>query len=498
MKLKFLVINMLLATMLFVGASRIDGRQDRLNDGDEPQSPSAVDDFVASKISYQGVLREGGDPVNGARDMVFEFWGNSTCTGSAPSISVTKNAVQVNNGQFSVALELPPASLTGMAYWLRVKVGDITLGCQELLPTAYALSLRPGATISAANTALTLSSSNGNALVGTTSTTTGGPTAVALVGRSTAVAGGKAGVLGEIASGSDWTTGVWGTATSPTGITSGVWGQTESTTDGARGVTGWAHGPNGSTFGVRGDSESPIGHGVAGYANSPTGFGHGVTGETKSHDDWTVGVFGNATAPTGLTIGVWGQTNSSTDFARGVTGYAAADSGETWAIFGVNNSPSGWAGVFHSEKGQGVYIATPAGTEALSVHGGTKNAVVDTSDGQRLLYSEESTEVWFADYGFGKLDAGAAYVAIDPVYAETVNLAEPYHVFIQVYGDADVYVTDRTPAGFVVQGHDGDPEVEFSYRIVARRLGFEDLRLERSAWSGDSTSLNPMDLTLEK
>ena len=119
--------------------------------------------------------------------------------------------------------------------------------------------------------------------------------------------------------------------------------------------------------------------------------------------------------------------------------------------------------------GNEVWIGTARGREALGVNlsdvvidegnlavGGTKSAVVDTQDGRHLLYAEESTEVWFTDYGFGRLAGGTAQIAIDPIFAQTVNLDKPYHVFVQVYGDADVYVTNRTTAGFEVRLREGD------------------------------------------
>ena len=122
---------------------------------------------------------------------------------------------------------------------------------------------------------------------------------------------------------------------------------------------------------------------------------------------------------------------------------------------------------------------------------GTKNAVVGTSDGSRLLYTEESTEVWFTDYGFGKLDDGAAIIPIDPMFAQTVNLEdEPYHVFVQVYGNAEVYVTGRTPTQFEVRLREGDPNAEFSYRVVGKRLGYEDHRLERAPWADNDLNLS--------
>ena len=123
--------------------------------------------------------------------------------------------------------------------------------------------------------------------------------------------------------------------------------------------------------------------------------------------------------------------------------------------------------------------------------GVSKNAVVGTSDGSRLLYTEESTEVWFTDYGFGKLDDGAAIIAIDPKFAQTVNLEdEAYHVFVQVYGDADVYVSNRTPTHFEVRLPDVDPNAEFTYRIVGSRSGYENHRLERAPCADGDPNLS--------
>lgn len=504
MKHKLFTLCLVMGLMLATNAGSAAGQPGPNSASSDGQAPLAIDATVASKISYQGILRENGVLVTGWRDMTFDFLNNNACTGSA-SFSVFKHDVMISNGLFSVALDMP-TNFSGTAYWLRVKVGSTALGCQELLPVPYALTLRPGAMISASGTPLTLESSSGIALIATSRTTGGGDSAVGVLGRSSATTGGKAGVLGETASRSDWTIGVWGRATAATGVTSGVWGQTESTSDGARGVTGWAHSPSGATVGVRGDSESPSGTGVAGFANAVTGSTHGVYGETMSHSDWTVAIWGNARGQTGVTTGVWGTTNSNTGGARGIMGLASATSGETYAVVGENASPAGWAAAFNS-AGNGVWIGTARGREALGVNlgnvvvdegnlvvGGTKSAVVDTQDGRRLLYAEESAEVWFTDYGFGNLVQGTAQIVIDPIFAQTVNLTEPYHVFVQVYGDADVFVTNRTAAGFDVRLREGDPSVEFSYRIVAKRMGFEDQRLEPALWAGNQSPLQPTEL----
>jgi hypothetical protein len=161
------------------------------------------------------------------------------------------------------------------------------------------------------------------------------------------------------------------------------------------------------------------------------------------------------------------------------------------AILGLINDATGWAGVF-TGMGNGIRVSVPVGKVGLEVIDGTKNAVVRTADGSRLLYTEESTEVWFTDYGFGELEDGVTIIPIDPIFAQTVNLEdEPYHVFVQVYGNAEVYVTGRISTQFEVHLRDGDPNVEFSYRIVATRLGYEGYRLERAPWDDNDPNLYP-------
>ena len=145
---------------------------------------------------------------------------------------------------------------------------------------------------------------------------------------------------------------------------------------------------------------------------------------------------------------------------------------------------SGWAGEFlgSSANSNGVLITTQGGA-GLQVVGGSKNAVVGTSSGARALYTEESWEVWFTEYGSALVAGTRTHVTFDRTFAETVNLTETYHVFLQPYGDAELYVMNRTTRGFDVVLRSGQPHVEFSYRIVAKRRGFERQRLERAPWA---------------
>jgi hypothetical protein len=112
---------------------------------------------------------------------------------------------------------------------------------------------------------------------------------------------------------------------------------------------------------------------------------------------------------------------------------------------------------------------------------GSKSAVVPVSNGQGqvALYAVEAPQNWFEDFGSGQLANGVAAIALEPTYAQTVNTAVEYHVFLTPEGDCrGLYVSHKTAAGFEV--HElggGTSNVAFDYRIVALRRGYEGVRL---------------------
>jgi hypothetical protein len=114
---------------------------------------------------------------------------------------------------------------------------------------------------------------------------------------------------------------------------------------------------------------------------------------------------------------------------------------------------------------------------------GAKSAVVQTAHyGQRLLYSVESSEVWFEDIGRATLVDGVASISFDPIFAESVNFKETYHVFVTPLCQEPVlaYVTEQTESGFTVRGvtlKEEPSNCAFDYRVVAKRLGYENTRL---------------------
>jgi hypothetical protein len=96
------------------------------------------------------------------------------------------------------------------------------------------------------------------------------------------------------------------------------------------------------------------------------------------------------------------------------------------------------------------------------------------------LYAVEAADNWFEDAGSGQLASGSATIALDQVFAQTVNGDVDYHVFITPNGDCEgLYVANKTANGFEVhelQG--GHSNVAFDYRIMARRKGFEKVRMQ--------------------
>jgi hypothetical protein len=70
------------------------------------------------------------------------------------------------------------------------------------------------------------------------------------------------------------------------------------------------------------------------------------------------------------------------------------------------------------------------------------------ADGSRdvALYAIQAPENWFEDAGSGQLHNGAAVVALEAAYAQTVNTGLDYHVFLTPNGDCKgLFVTKSRP-----------------------------------------------------
>lgn len=234
---KTMTIGIVTALVLLLAASSTSAGL-AVEEG-KPAGEISLAGTVLSKISYQGRLTDaGGSPLDGTYNLVFQLWDDASA-GSQLGADIPTNNVPVNDGLFTVELDVPQDAFNGQGIWLRIQVNGQWLSPrQELLPVPYALSLRPGATISSPGpTALNAANEAGG---------------YGLQGQSQ----GNIGLLGISGSGSFAPAGMHGVHGKGEGV--GVYGE-----GGHTGVFG-----NGINVGVRG--ESSTGSGVHGMSSSGT------------------------------------------------------------------------------------------------------------------------------------------------------------------------------------------------------------------------------------
>jgi len=226
----------------------------------------------------------------------------------------------------------------------------------------------------------------------------------------------------------------------------------------------------GLAIGVEAQSVSPTGIGVFGNVG---GNGSGSTTFENHAGYQPIGVVGDAGNTLGLNpIGVWGVADAG-------IGVVSENSSSTQpaALF-LNFDPTAGDLAFEAEGTKGhCYIDTKGDLVCT----GSKSAAVALPDNRWVrLYAVESPDNWFEDFGSATLVNGSAEVSLDPTFAQTVNANVEYHVFPVPRGDCKgLYVGAQNAGGFVVRElGGGTSNITFDYRIVARRKGYENVRLE--------------------
>ena len=304
-------------------------------------------------------------------------------------------------------------------------------------------------------------------------------------------------------------TGIYAHAPGPSG--NGIFGQFSTPSQfsqGGSGVAVW--GDSSSGAGVYGTTDSDIG--VLGAADTGTAvFAQANTGSAVYAESFSsigaygyspsfVGTYGQMQNPSGSgsgfsLAGVWGDSGWPGSF--GVMG--TTDDGNSF--FGKNNTVNHETLYVENDSGpsNGHYplaarFAGPGSATWCEIYmdafnnsvgdllcTGTKSAAVPV-DGNRMvrLYAMEAAENWFEDAGGGELVNGKATIQLDRVFAQTVNGEVDYHVFLTPNGECEgLYVANKGAQGFVVRElHGGHSNISFDYRIMARRKGYESVRLE--------------------
>ena len=422
---------------------------------------------TGAAIPYPGRLTdEAGQAVaDGAYDFTFALYGSET--GGEPLWTEAQEGVMVQGGAFTALLgSVTPISkevLEGGARWLAVEVRGPGEGEFTVLAPRQALSLvapaSPSAGLACPHDHLYEDWAGNNASYAFRVQNTGAGD----------------GIRGYATTSNPDYAGVYGCNSGNGG--SGVYGYSLSS---GRGVYGESfsgegvYGQSTSGDGVAGRAAASNKSGVYGY-NS--GSGYGVAGRSVS--GWGVEADGNNASAYDKLGDLVLRGSYGEIFSFGMLLDLYSDGNVIIDLDDNNNDSNAFFRILN-------------GADQI-VHeineNGTKSAVLQTeSYGQRAVYTMESPEVWLEDLGSAALVDGAATVAFEPIFAETINLEVDYHVFVTPVCQEPVllFVTAKSASGFTVRGVtlDGQPAAcGFDYRVVAKRLGLEDLRLEPPAMS---------------
>lgn len=219
------------------------------------------------------------------------------------------------------------------------------------------------------------------------------------------------------------------------GTTRGVYGQT--ITAGGTAVLGLTN--NNNADALNGQNLHPLGTGVVGLGNNQPFFSVLLDGSGGAFTGNATGIYGKyMTGGTGQ--GLLVQDNYSNQWMVGAFDFF----GDLYKVIGP---------------------------------GSVSTIVKDLDDKQIVMFSSESPESFFTDYGKGKLVNGKAKVIIDPVFSKNIKVNEKQQmkVFIQLEGDCNgVYVTNKSAESFeVIELQNGNSNVSFTYSITANRADEE-------------------------
>ncbi len=211
-----------------------------------------------------------------------------------------------------------------------------------------------------------------------------------------------------------------------------------------------------TSYGVRGESAS-------------TGLGSaGVSGVSTNSSQNEIGVLGD--------YSLWGASLFGLAWA---SSYADMPSSRDFGVFATCNFSTG-TGVYSRDMSNSAASYAFYGTGKFSVTG-AKAASVPTTKGNQLLYCTESPEIWFEDLGGGKLTNGSTHIALDAMFLETVFIDAEHttRIFLQEEGESNglIVIKDADGKGFTVkEKNNGTSNIDFSYRIMAKRRFYQDQR----------------------
>jgi hypothetical protein len=290
---------------------------------------------------------------------------------------------------------------------------------------------------------------------------------------------GTYGVLGQETNG----IGVAGTSSGSYGVNGGStnsYGVVGSTTAGPAGMLG-ENGATQGTAGVEGltqlasggigvlgsDSSTAAGGGFGVDATSTNGVGLAVSNFTDSQYALTIAggsPQGNAANTLYLLAAYYNG------FQPGARGCVSGGRQQNVRLMALDDQ-----GDLHL---CGIVFANDLETEGLCNVG--CSPATNTNEGHAVRrYAPTQSEPSVDDFGEATLENGAAYVRLDPSFANVIDRGATYLVFITPEGDSKgLYVTNKSASGFAVKENQGGRStLAFSYRIVAKPFGQSQPRL---------------------
>lgn len=417
------LISMWLLVCLTALVALVPGGQSTYAQHSKAQQPDAP---VGSGFTYQGRLKDGGNPANGSYDLQFTLY-DALTGGNQVGTTQTLPTVSVSEGLFTVTLDFGASAFAGQARWLGIAVRHAGGGSytplsprQPLTAVPYAQSLATGSTGAVitgtvAGPALSVTNGSGTAVYASGNTSNGsgvlGIGNVGVEGRSTS----NIGVYGDSVS----YAGVYGSGGSASGF--GVYGY-NNVGVAVRGFAGSQHGglfTNNSNSGyaaLQGIASGTPGYGIYGEGNSigiwgSTTNGTGVRGATTGGYGVHGYSTGNGTGVRGESPGgngVYGLSTSGS--ASGVSGENTSTTG--YGVYGVNTNGANARGVVGYSSGVGTY-GTGTGQSAVGVYGASNGT---TSYG---VYGKGAGNNAISIYGWGGTGVWAGYFSGDIYVAGT-------------------------------------------------------------------------------